>query len=156
MTPDPPNPFDSEQPTRIRPSMTPATPNSVDNEQSARIRPSSSDANQKPPSVIPGFLAFVSGQYSGTILPLKPDLTRIGRDGRINDHVIDDPTVSDVHLSIRFRNGVFILTDMDSENGTKVNGQPVDQVQLAANDEILIGRTRFVLMQVPIPTDDPG
>jgi len=83
-------------------------------------------------------------------LPLSRDVTRIGRDGYVNDHVIDDNAVSDIHLSIRFLNGVFVLTDMDSENGTKINGKPVDSQQLAANDVILIGRTQLSFIQVPI------
>jgi two-component system, NtrC family, sensor kinase len=95
------------------------------------------------------FLAIVSGPYSGTILALSSDVTRIGRDGYFNDHVIDDNAVSDLHLSIRFLDGVFVLTDMDSENGTKINGQSVDRQQLAPNDVIQIGRTQLSFIQMP-------
>lgn len=104
----------------------------------------------------PGFLAIVSGPYAGTILPLSSGVTRVGRDGRLNDHVIDDDAVSELHLSIRFRDGVFILTDMDSENGTQVNSRPVEQQQLSPNDTILIGRTRLTFMQIPAVPETPG
>jgi DNA segregation ATPase FtsK/SpoIIIE, S-DNA-T family len=98
----------------------------------------------------PGFLAIVSGPYAGTILPLRNGVTRIGRDGRLNDHIIDDEAVSELHLSIRFREGAFILTDMDSDGGTQINNHPVDQQQLAPNDVILIGGTRLTFVQIPM------
>lgn len=104
----------------------------------------------------PGFLAIVSGPYSGTMLPLSSGVTRIGRDGYFNDHVIDDNAVSDLHLSIRFLDGVFILTDMDSENGTSINGQPVDRQQLSPNDLIQIGRTQLSFIQMPSVDEQTG
>src|SRR4051794_33737329 len=35
------------------------------------------------------FLVITSGQYANTMLPLSANTTRIGRDGRHNDHMID-------------------------------------------------------------------
>jgi hypothetical protein len=92
---------------------------------------------------------IVNGPYSGTTLALRDGVTRIGRDGLTNDHAIDDEAVGAEHLSIRHRDGVFTLTDLDSTNGTKVNGQPTAKCELSPNDEVLIGRTRMVFMQVP-------
>jgi pSer/pThr/pTyr-binding forkhead associated (FHA) protein len=119
-------------------------------------RPESANPSLESQSAPPGYLAIVSGPYSGTILPLSRDVTRVGRDGYVNDHVIDDNAVSDVHLSIRFLNGAFVLTDMDSENGTKINGRPVDRQQLAPNDVILIGQTQLTFIQVYTADETAG
>lgn len=103
------------------------------------------------------FLVITSGPYAGTSLPLDDEVTRIGRDGERNDHAIDDDSVSTLHVSVRHKDGAFTLTDLDSANGTRVNGTAVQQVVLTTNDEIQIGRTRLTFMQVAsgvAPEDD--
>ena len=99
------------------------------------------------------FLVFATGTYRNTTLPLKSGVTRIGR-GSANDHVIDDDAVSDPHLSIRYQDGEFTITDLDSSNGTLVNGARVTRQVLAPNDVIQLGRTKMVFMKVPESADD--
>lgn len=99
------------------------------------------------------FLVFVSGVQAGTPLMLHGEVTRIGRDGDANEYAIDDDAVSSRHLSIRFRDSQFVLTDLDTANGTKVNGQPVDRQVLASNDVITIGRTRLAFLRVEDDVD---
>lgn len=97
------------------------------------------------------FLVVRSGSYKNTTFPLKTGVTRLGRNGQLNDHAIDDDAVSDQHLSIRYQEqeGTFVLTDLDSTNGTLVNDKKVDRQVLASNDTITIGHTQLVFMQVP-------
>jgi hypothetical protein len=97
------------------------------------------------------FLYVRDGPQAGHPVLLGPRVTRIGRDRRWADHVVDDDTVSAIHLSIRYKNGAFVLTDLDSENGTIVNGKRVFRHQLARRDEIVIGRTTFIFMRLPAP-----
>jgi pSer/pThr/pTyr-binding forkhead associated (FHA) protein len=97
------------------------------------------------------FLYTQDGPQAGEPVSLSARVTRIGRDRRWADHVVDDDTVSSIHLSIRYKNGVFVLTDLDSENGTTVNGKRVFRHALAPRDAIVIGRTTFVFMQLPAP-----
>jgi hypothetical protein len=52
-------------------------------------------------------------------------VTRIGRDRRHNDIVIDRDTVSAQHAQIVYRDGVFYLRDLRSTNGTFVNGKQI-------------------------------
>lgn len=99
------------------------------------------------------FLVFASGTYRNTTLPLKSGVTRIGR-GSANDHVVDDDAVSDPHLSIRYLDGDFTITDLDSSNGTLVNGTRVTRQVLAPNDVIQLGRTKLVFMKVPENAED--
>jgi len=64
----------------------------------------------------------------------------LGRD-KDCDIVIDDGHVSSRHASLRFREGKMVLTDLDSSNGTFVNGDQISRVDLEDNAEIKIGDT---------------
>jgi hypothetical protein len=66
-----------------------------------------------------------------------------------NNIILDDPFVSPEHLLIERRNGYFQVTDLASENGTKINGSGIlkDHVgQIQSGDEILIGKSRLKLL----------
>lgn len=68
---------------------------------------------------------------------------QIGRDEN-NDIFINDRSVSTRHAQIRFFNQAFYLWDRGSKNGTLVNNEIVDQVQLNHLDSIQFGRKKFV------------
>jgi hypothetical protein len=102
----------------------------------------------EPPQPL-AFLAITAGPYADTMLPLHGGTVKVGCDPSRNDHPIDDAAVSAQHLSIRYRDGAFVATDLDSINGTFVNGRRIDRHLLAANDVVQIGTTRLVFMQVP-------
>lgn len=70
---------------------------------------------------------------------------KIGRDAE-NDTVIDHPSVSRFHAQIENKNGSLVLTDLESSNGTFVNGKQITQgYTLKAGDVIQISPCRFVL-----------
>jgi len=50
---------------------------------------------------------------------------RLGR-GPENDLVVDDGTLSRAHLLFRQQNGGWMLEDLRSSNGTRVDGEPLD------------------------------
>jgi Inner membrane component of T3SS, cytoplasmic domain len=95
------------------------------------------------------FLAITSGPYANTMLPLHAGMTRLGRDGSLCEHPLDDAAVSAQHLSVRYRDGEFVATDLDSANGTFVNGRRIEKHALAANDVLQVGTTRLVFLHVP-------
>lgn len=67
---------------------------------------------------------------------------RIGRmEG--NNLVIDDPTVSRFHAEIYREGRNFYIRDLESTNGTFVNGKPVKVRKLKEGDIITIGNTRL-------------
>ncbi|NEP60602.1 MAG: FHA domain-containing protein [Symploca sp. SIO2G7] len=69
----------------------------------------------------------------------------IGQDS-LNDMVIDYPTVSRFHAQIKRQNGSFALFDLNSTNGTFVNGKGVvDKQILRVGDTITIGPYCFLL-----------
>jgi hypothetical protein len=57
--------------------------------------------------------------------------------------VLADPNVSRTHAEIRAQGDGFLLTDLGSTNGTKINGVRVEQRLLADGDELTFGNTRL-------------
>jgi len=68
---------------------------------------------------------------------LDPDHIRLGRDDD-NDIVVRVSKVSARHLELRREGDRFRLIDLESTNGTKVNGERAASVLLDDGDEILI------------------
>src|ERR1700676_4677074 len=68
---------------------------------------------------------------------LKDETITIGR-MKGNTIVIEDASISLMHAKITRKDGVFFLKDLNSTNGTVVNGQPVTEAKL--ND---LDRVRF-------------
>ena len=65
---------------------------------------------------------------------------RIGRAPEC-ELVLRDSRVSRRHARLAARDGVLVLTDLGSTNGTRVNGHRISEVVLGAGDKILIGET---------------
>jgi pSer/pThr/pTyr-binding forkhead associated (FHA) protein len=57
---------------------------------------------------------------------------------------LNDERVSRYHAKIQYEDGDIILTDLDSTNGTRVNGQTVQIRRLRAGDQVSIGRTMLL------------
>lgn len=69
----------------------------------------------------------------------------IGRDPKKCQIVLDDPEVSTVHAVLR-KNAIDItLEDLNSSNGTILNGERINRAHLATGDEFVIGSTSFSL-----------
>jgi hypothetical protein len=64
----------------------------------------------------------------------------IGR-SRDCDITLDDTNISRRHAEIRQEDGAYWLVDLDSTNGSEVNGERVDRARLENDDVIVIGRT---------------
>lgn len=74
---------------------------------------------------------------------LGPDPVLIGRDPQ-NDVVLDDRRVSRKHAEVRLRLGRYTLYDLQSTNGTYVNGRRVAERVLDDGDKISIGGLEIV------------
>src|SRR5437588_1033049 len=70
----------------------------------------------------------------------------IGR-SRDCDITLEDPNASRRHAEVRNQDGHWVVTDLGSTNGIKVNGRRVEEAVLAPGDEIELGlaRLRFEL-----------
>jgi two-component system, NtrC family, sensor kinase len=67
----------------------------------------------------------------------------IGR-ADIADVVINDDSLSRRHFEIVRQGTDFLLTDLNSQNGTWVDGKPAQTTKLRHHDCILAGRTLFL------------
>ena len=95
------------------------------------------------------------GPIAGSRFPLHQAVTSAGRDPR-GDIFLDDVTVSRRHAEFRSERGELQVVDIDSFNGTYVNGRPIDSAVLTNGDEIQMGKFRLVLLIQPrrVDTDD--
>ena len=59
--------------------------------------------------------------------------------------VFCDDTVSRHHARLELREGRWFLVDLDSSNGTLVNGRQVHDAEVRAGDEIRLGAAGFTL-----------
>lgn len=82
-------------------------------------------------------------QREGSPVSLGPDPVLIGRDPQ-NDLVLDDRRVSRKHAEVRLRLGRYTLYDLQSTNGTYVNGRRVAERVLDDGDKISIGGLEIV------------
>ncbi|MCD1147027.1 FHA domain-containing protein [Peptoniphilus sp. KCTC 25270] len=72
--------------------------------------------------------------------------TLIGRSTK-NDIVIKDSFVSKNHLNIREEDGIYYINDLDSANGTYLNGEPLYQEEELHNgDRIGVGFIQFLFV----------
>src|SRR5437016_2057033 len=83
-------------------------------------------------------LIAISGSFRGTTIAIDADETSIGRD-RENVVRLDHPSVSRRHCLIKRDREQITISDLDSYNGTFVNGVPVEEQVLAHGDQIEIG-----------------
>ncbi len=84
-------------------------------------------------------LSVIEGLERGnTFGGLTPPIT-IGRE-EDNDIQLNDERVSRVHAKIQEDRGQIILTDLNSTNGSRVNGHPVQLRVLRPGDHLQIGR----------------
>ncbi len=102
-----------------------------------RSRPS----RQSAPPAAPAFLVMQDAESKR--IPVSSIATRIGRRPD-NDIVFANTSVSGYHAEIHLqRDGTYLLTDLGSGNGLRVNNQSVSQAALADGDLVEMGEVRF-------------
>jgi len=90
-------------------------------------------------------LLAISGTHTGTVRHLAEGPLSIGRD-EANHLCLADPMVSRRHCTLQPVNGQYELTDLDSHNGTFVNGIPVHRKLIQHGDTIRIGQSELVFL----------
>lgn len=96
-------------------------------------------------------LSVLRGMTGGMVIPLDRPRFTIGRLGA--DIEIDDPEASRVHAELRIQDNNVILHDLNSSNGTFVNGKRITEIVLQDDTEFRIGQTRFELHKVLLTFD---
>ena len=80
---------------------------------------------------------------------LKPGLNRLGR-VEDNDFQIRDDSVSSHHCQIELKDGVVTVLDLNSTNGTFIDGQPVQQAVLHPGQVLCLGTVPMVCQDDPV------
>ncbi len=90
-------------------------------------------------------LIVVSGRGVGEEHVVERPQWLVGRGPGV-DAAFEDPEMSQRHLRIEFSRGRFHAIDLDSTNGTRVNGTGVSAAELAHGDRIQAGRHVFQIL----------
>ena len=104
--------------------------------------------NEKQPSV-PPLLVRLSGSDESDIVQSFSKEFRIGRDKSCEVH-IPDTIVSRFHASVSYLNNQWWIHDLDSRNGTFVDGQELElnkEVESKTVDEIRIMNSHRKVLQ---------
>src|SRR5690349_19367218 len=83
-------------------------------------------------------LIAIEGPARGATYALEQAEISVGRSSS-NVIAIADLSLSRHHSAIRCVEGVYTLCDLQSNNGTFVNGEPITEHRLAHGDRIAIG-----------------
>ena len=90
-------------------------------------------------------LVVTGGDKVGAEIALSGRQLSIGRAGD-SDLIVDDEYASTHHAKLVFINGEWLIQDLDSTNGTFLDGQKVSTPQpVAMNAQVRIGQTTFEL-----------
>ena len=89
-------------------------------------------------------LVIADGGFDGMVHELTAEETLIGRNPTTDVTLLDE-NISREHALIVFdaESGSYTLEDLQSTNGTKVNGKGIRSAELVDGDEIQVGQTRF-------------
>lgn len=88
-------------------------------------------------------LIGMSAEVKGKTFPIDRDEITIGR-AKDNVVIIESPTVSGHHCAI-VRDGLhFVLKDLESTNGTRLNSKEISEAKLRPKDIIQIGSVEFL------------
>jgi len=94
----------------------------------------------------------------GSPIPLNADHLLVGRDRGCGIRLKSN-TVSSRHCELEFMQGYWLVRDMDSHNGTFVNGKKIEQCWLLPNAVLQISNLRFKVLYrptegAPVPTEE--
>jgi pSer/pThr/pTyr-binding forkhead associated (FHA) protein len=98
-------------------------------------------------------LVIRSGILKGQRLPVRTTLANIGR-ADYNDLVLPDDSVSTVHAKLQRREGIWVIVDVGSTNGTFADGERVaDEAPLTPGALLRFGEVRAFFE--PVDLDEP-
>ncbi|MEK7483765.1 MAG: FHA domain-containing protein, partial [Planctomycetota bacterium] len=92
------------------------------------------------------FLYILEGPDKGSFFPINRNSLHLGR-APSNDIRVTDDKVSSRHLLIEFKENTppeekkFYVKDMESTNGTFLNGYQIQETNIALREKLLIGNT---------------
>jgi hypothetical protein len=140
--PIPPTRVNAAAPPEAMPMPSPTpVPKPVINKKTQMLQES-----QKVPVV--GWLVALTGKHKGDDFRIKEGKNIIGSDPDC-DVILTDDFISSKHANLKYVNKdgerIFIITDLDSTNGTFLNDaeEPIAREELVDNDSIAFGQTKM-------------
>jgi hypothetical protein len=97
-------------------------------------------------------LKAVGGKDAGAELAFDQPAVSIGRSSQC-ELVVSDPEVSRRHAEIVRVEDAYFLQDLQSSNGTQVNGTAIGRAKLSTGDELALGSARFRFSVAGATTD---
>jgi hypothetical protein len=94
-------------------------------------------------TTVVGQLIAKSGSRRNTVYQLQAR-TKVGRDARTCQIVLEDETVSSQHAEFILNSGQYEVVDLASTNHVYVNGKRVDRMMLLDGDVLKLGNTTLV------------
>lgn len=104
------------------------------------------------PAAPPLLASFIgrSGSFKGRRFPVYVPVANIGR-AEYNDIVLDDTSVSTAHAKLQRREGIWVIVDLESTNGTIIDGHRVTgEAPLSPGAVLQLGDIELLFQ----PTDD--
>jgi pSer/pThr/pTyr-binding forkhead associated (FHA) protein len=91
---------------------------------------------------VAAWLVILNGTQKGEDFRLLDGKNMLGKAAAANVKLLD-PAVSAEHASINYKDGKFVITDLDSTNGTFINdvADALARVELRDNDVLRLGET---------------
>jgi Nif-specific regulatory protein len=101
-------------------------------------------------------VVFIAGPLKGSTFELDEEALSVGRDST-NVVRLADSLLSRRHCRVERADDRFLLTDLESLNGTFVNGRPVREHTLADGDRVTVGESCFIYLSGEgEPSDAPS
>ena len=99
-------------------------------------------------------LVVKSNGVQNRVLELRLGVNRLGRSPD-NDFRIEHPTISAFHCEIELADGMLLLRDCNSTNGTFVEGQPVKEATLTTGQNFALGDVELFVENTDVKIEIP-
>src|SRR5437868_3121993 len=83
-------------------------------------------------------LKIISEKGKGETFELNSEKIFVGRD-KTNEIVLNDASVSRRHCEIEKRGEKYYINDLDSLNGTTLNGREAENTEITSGDKLGVG-----------------
>jgi len=90
-------------------------------------------------------LDVVDGDFTGESYTIDKERITMGRGPNNDIQLATDTSVSRHHAQIAQEDKKYVLVDLESSNGSSVNGMRISRAVLKPNDEIMIGQSKLII-----------